>query len=97
MSIKQLIVGTAAMIVVSSASSQQLEFVASDAGFKSAMTRAELRQDLRTGDRTAWHQRDGQDMVYSSGKESRKDVRAETERTARARRTVDVKDLYFGS
>ncbi len=97
MSIKQLIVGTAAIIAVSSAFSQQREFVSPDAGFKSAMTRAEMRQDFRTGDRSAWHQRDGQDMVYSSGMESRQAVRTEAQRTARARRTVNVNDLYFGS
>lgn len=97
MSIKQFIVGTAAIIAVSSAFSQQQEFVSPDAGFKPVMTRAEMRQDLRTGDRSAWHQRDGQDMVYSGGTESRQAVRAEAQKTARARRTVNVNDVYFGS
>jgi hypothetical protein len=97
MNIKQFIVGTAAIIAVSSAFSQQREFVSPDAGFKSVMTRAEMRQDLRSGDRSAWHQRDGQDMVYSRGMERRQDVRAEAQRTARTRRTGNVNDLYFGS
>jgi hypothetical protein len=97
MNIKLLIGGAAALIAFSSAFAQQREFVAPDAGFKSAMTRAEIRQDLRTGDRATWHQRDGQDTFYSAGTESRKDVRAETASTARARHTVNVNDLYFGS
>lgn len=97
MNIKLLIAGAAAIIVVSSSFAQQREFVAPDDGFKSAMTRAELRQDLRTGDRDMWHKRDGQDTLYSAGTESRKGVRAETARTAQARHIVNVKDLYFGS
>jgi hypothetical protein len=97
MDIKLLIGGAAAIIAVSSAFAQQREFIAPDAGFKSVITRAEIRNDLRTGDRSSWHQRDGQDARYTAGTESRKDVRAETARTARARHTVNVKDLYFGS
>jgi hypothetical protein len=97
MNITLLIGGAAAIIAVSSAYAQQREFIAPDAGFKSVMTRAEMRQDLRTGDRSAWHQRDGQDTVYTAGAESRKAIRAETARTARARHTVNVNDLYFGS
>jgi hypothetical protein len=93
----KLMAGAAAIIAVSSAFAQQREFVAPDNGFKSAMTRAEIRQELRSGDRGAWRQRDGQDMVYSVGAASRKDVRAETARTARARHAVNVNDLYFGS
>jgi hypothetical protein len=97
MNIKLLIGGAFAIIAVNSSFAQQREFISSDAGFKSVGTRAEMRQDLHTGDRSAWHHRDGQDMGYLSGTESRKDVRAETARTARARHTVNVKDLYFGS
>lgn len=97
MNIKLLIGGAAAIIAVNSAFAQQREFIAPDAGFKSVTTRAETRNDLRTGDRSSWHQRDGQDTRYTAGTESRKDVRAETARTARARHTVNVKDLYFGS
>lgn len=97
MDIRLIIGGATAVIAVSSSFAQQQEFIAPDAAFKSIGTRAEMRQDLRTGDRSAWHQRDGQDMNYTAGAESRKDVRAETARTARARHTVNVKDLYFGS
>ncbi len=93
----KLLIGAAAIIAVSSAFAQQREFIAPDAGFKSVVTRAEIRNDLRTGDRSSWHQRDGQDARYAAGIESRKDVRAETARTARARHTVNVEDLYFGS
>jgi hypothetical protein len=35
-------------------------------------------------------------MVYATGPQSRKDVRGEVIRTARARRTVSVNDIYFG-
>lgn len=97
MNIKLLIGGVFAVIAVNSAFAQQREFISPDAGFKSVGTRAEVRQDLRTGDRSAWHHRDGQDVIYQSGTESRKDVRAEIARTARARHAVNVKDLYFGS
>jgi hypothetical protein len=97
MNIKLIVGGAAAILAVSSALAQQREFIAPDAGFKSVATRAEMRQDLLTGDRSAWHQRDGQDQRYTAGTESRKDVRAETARTARARHAVDVRDLYFGS
>jgi hypothetical protein len=95
--IKLMVGGAAAIIAASSAFAQQREFTSPDAGFKSVATRAEIRQDLRTGDRSAWHQRDGQDLRYTAGTESRKDVRGELIRTARARHTVDVSDLYFGS
>jgi hypothetical protein len=97
MNIKLLMGGAAAIIAASSAFAQQQEFIAPDAGFKSVMTRAEVRQDLRTGDRSAWHQHDGQDTVYAARTESRKNIRAEIARTARARHTVNVNDLYFGS
>lgn len=97
MNIKLLIGGAAAFIAASSVFAQQQEFIAPDAGFKSVVTRAEMRQDMRTGNRSAWHQRDGQDMAYIAGTESRKNVRAETVRTAQGRHTVNVKDLYFGS
>jgi hypothetical protein len=97
MDIKLLIGGVAAIIAVSSAFAQQREFIAPDAGFKSGITRAEMRNELRTGDRSSWHQHDGQDTRYTAGTESRKDVRAETAGTAQARHTVNVNDLYFGS
>jgi len=97
MDIKLLIGGAAAVIAVSSAFAQQREFIAPDAGFKPVMTRAETRNDLRTGDRSSWHQRDGQDTRYTAGTESREDVRAETARTAQARHSFNVNDLYFGS
>lgn len=95
MNIKLLIGGAIAILAVSSAFAQQQEFIAPDAGFKSVMTRAETRNDLRTGDRSSWHQRDGQDTRYTAGNASRNDVRAETTRTAQARHTVNVNDLYF--
>jgi|SRR4051794_33485696 len=97
MNIKLLIGGAAAIIAVNSAFAQQREFIAPDAGFKSVATRAEMRNELSTGDRSSWHQRDGQDIRYTAGTASRDDVRAETARTAQARHTVNVNGLYFGS
>jgi hypothetical protein len=97
MDIKQLTVAAALIIAAGSAFAQKTTtWVVPDAGFKSTMTRAEVRNDLRTGDRRAWHHRDGEDMVYSAGPQSRKDVRGEAFRTARARHTVNVNDIYFG-
>jgi hypothetical protein len=97
MDIKQLMAAAAIIIAAGSAFAQKTTtWVVPDAGFKSTMTRAEVRNELRTGDRRAWHHRDGEDMVYATGPQSRKDVRGEVIRTARARRTVSVNDIYFG-
>jgi hypothetical protein len=98
MGIKQITVAAAVIIAAGSAFAQkQTTWVVPDAGFKSTLTRAEVRNELRTGDRHAWHQRDGEDMVYSAAaSQSRKDVRNEVARTARARHTAHVNDIYFG-
>lgn len=99
MNVKQLMAAAALMTMAGSALAQkQTTWVVPDAGFKSAMTRAEVRNELRTGDRRTWHQRDGDDMVYSAApqSQSRKDVRTEIVRTARAQHTTNINGLYFG-
>lgn len=97
MDIKHLMAAAAMIITASSAFAQKsTTWVVPDAGFKSSMTRAEVRNELRTGDRRAWHHRDGEDMVYSAGPQSRKDVKAEIARTARAQSRRNVNDPYFG-
>jgi hypothetical protein len=97
MDIKQLMTAAAVIIAAGSAFAQKTTtWVVPDAGFKSTMTRTEVRNELRTGDRRAWHQRDGEDMVYSTGPQTREDVRGEVARTARARHAVNVNDIYFG-
>ena len=98
MDVKQLLAAATMMTMAGSALAQKQTTWVPDAGFKSAMTRAEVRNELRTGDRLAWHQRDGQDMVYSaaSQSQSRKDVRTEIVRTARALHTTNINGLYFG-
>ncbi|MET0962697.1 MAG: DUF4148 domain-containing protein [Noviherbaspirillum sp.] len=96
MNIRHLMAAAVTMIAVGSAVAQQrTTWVVPDAGFKSSLTRAEVRNELRHGDRSAWHHRDGEDMVYSSTA-SRKDVRAEIARTARAGSGGNVNRLYFG-
>ena len=99
MNARQLLAAAAMMTMAGSALAQkQTTWVVPDAGFKSAITRAEVRYELRTGDRRAWHQRDGQDMVYSAApqSQSRKDVRTEIARTAHDQHTTNINGRYFG-
>ena len=99
MNVKHLLAAAAMMTVTGSALAQtQAAWIVPDAGFKSAMTRAEVRNELRTGDRRAWHRHDGEDMVYSAAPQgqSRKDVRSEIARTARAQHTMNINGPYFG-
>jgi hypothetical protein len=99
MNVKQLLAAAAMITMAGSAFAQkQTTWVVPDAGFKSTMTRAEVRNEMRTGDRRTWHQRDGEDMVYSAApqSQSRKDVRSEIARTAHARHATNTNGLYFG-
>lgn len=97
MNIRHLMAAAVTMIAVGSAVAQQrTTWVVPDAGFKSSLTRAEVRNELRHGDRSAWQHRDGEDMVYSPTAQSRSDVRAEIARTASAGNTANVNSLYFG-
>lgn len=97
MNVKQLMAAAIAIFAVGSAFAQErTTWVVPDAGFKSSMTRAEVRNELRHGDRSTWQHRDGEDMVYSSTATSRRDIRAEIARTARAGNNPSVNRLYFG-
>ena len=100
MNVKNLIAAVAVFAAAGSAFAQQTEFVAPDAGFKSSLTRAEVRQDLAQAASVgaiAQRQHDGQDSVYAASSRSRQDVRAETIKSARLYRAGDVNDLYFGA
>jgi hypothetical protein len=100
MNVKNIFAAVAIFAAAGAACAQQTEFVAPDAGFKSSVTRAEVRQDLASATReglTAQRQHDGQDTAVAAGSQSRQDVRAETIRSARAHRAGNVNDLYFGA
>ena len=100
MNVKKLFAAVAVFAAAGSAFAQQAEFVAPDAGFKSVVTRAEVRQDLaRAASQGAIAQRqhDGQDAVYAAGSRSRSDVRADAIQSAQSRRAGNANDLYFGA
>lgn len=99
MDFKKLIAATAIFFVSGGTYAQQTEFLAADAGFKPAMTRAEARTGAKDADAvgTARQGRyDGQDPMYSAGNQIRGDVRAETIRFAKTHHAGDTRDLYFG-
>ena len=96
MNAKQWIVAAAAVLAAGSAFSQQRTWVVPDAGFKSSMTRAEVRNELRHGDRAAWHQRDGQDPVYLAGTRNRKEIRDETFMAAMNGDSARMRRIYYG-
>ncbi|MDB5759572.1 MAG: hypothetical protein JWM30_2861 [Burkholderia sp.] len=100
MNLKKLIAAVAVFAAAGSAFAQQAEFVAPDVGFKSTLTRAEVRQDLTraTSQGTiAQRQHDGQDTVYAASTRSRQEVRAEAIQSAQSHRAGDVNNLYFGA
>ena len=100
MNVKKLIAAVAVFAAAGSAFAQQAEFVAPDAGFKSSMTRAEVRQDLasaQTQGLTAQRRHDGQDAVYAGSIQSRQAVKAEQSASAKQHRNQSpVNSLYFG-
>jgi hypothetical protein len=100
MNIKQLIAAVAIFSAAAAAFAQQTEFAAPNAGFKSSLTRAEVRQDLAQAagqGAIAQRQHDGQDTVYAASGRRRQDVRAEAIQSAQSRRAGDVNNLYFGA
>lgn len=100
MNVKNLFAAVAVFAAAGSAFAQQTEFVAPDAGFRSSLTRAEVRQDTaRAASQGAIVQRqhDGQDAVYAAGSRSRQEVRGEAIQSAQSRRAGDVNSLYFGA
>ncbi|SMP61092.1 DUF4148 domain-containing protein [Noviherbaspirillum suwonense] len=100
MNVKNLFAAVAVFAAAGSAFAQQAEFVAPDAGFRSTLTRAEVRQDLAQAasqGAIAQRQHDGQDTVYAAGSRSRQEVRAESIQSAQSRRAGNVNDLYFSA
>jgi hypothetical protein len=100
MNVKKLLAAAAVFAVSGSALAQQTEFVAPDAGFKSNLTRAEVRQVLANAQSqglTAMREHDGQDAVYARSDKSRSDVKIEQAKAAKEQRTESpVNRLYFG-
>lgn len=81
------------------ASAQQTEFVAPDAGFNSTATRAEVRQaeaEAFANGTAVQQQRDGQSRAIVVSR-SREAVREEAASAAKARRAGDVNSIYFGA
>ncbi len=100
MNIKNIIATVALFAAAGSTFAQQTEFVAPDAGFKPALTRAQVRQDLVQAyaqGNVAQRRHDGQDIQYAGGNQSREQVRKEAARAAQTRHAGDVNDLYFGA
>ena len=100
MNVKNLIAAVAVFAAAGSDFAQQTEFAAPDAGFKSTLTRAEVRQDLAQAasqGAIAQRQHDGQEAVYAASNRSRQEVRAEAIQSAQSRRAGDVGSLYFGA
>lgn len=99
MDVEKLVAATAIFVVAGGAYAQQSEFIAPDAGFKSAVTRAEVRTEEREAyadGSVAQRQHDGQDPLYFAGTQNRKDVRSEMIMSAKANHAGDVRDKYFG-
>lgn len=93
------LIAALAVFAAGSAFAQQTEFVAPDAGFKPALTRAQVRQDLNAAyasGNVAQRQHDGQDTQYAGGSRTREQVRAEAVKAAQVRHYGDVNDTYFG-
>jgi hypothetical protein len=87
MNVSKLFAAIAVFAVADSAFAQQAEFVAPYAGFKSALTRAEVRQDLaqaKNQGAVAQRQHDGQDTIYAASSHSRQEVCAKAIRSAQS-------------
>jgi hypothetical protein len=99
MNVKKLIAAVV-MFAAGSAFAQQAEVVAPDAGFKSTLTRAEVRQDCSQAaslGAIAQRRHDAQDTVRVAGSRSRQEVRVEAMQSAQTRRAGDVNNLYLGT
>jgi hypothetical protein len=99
MDFKRLVAATAIFVVAGGTYAQQTEFLASDAGFNAATTRAEVRmaqKEAYASGVAPQSRHDGQDPIYAAGTRKRQDVRAETIRFAKAHNARDVRDNYFG-
>lgn len=99
MNIKALATAVSLLATLASAHAQQAEFTAPDAGFRSTLTRAEVREELVRAQSlglTAQRQHDGQDPSYAGMQKTRDAVKAERESAARHGRQSVVDSLYFG-
>ncbi|MET0963691.1 MAG: DUF4148 domain-containing protein [Noviherbaspirillum sp.] len=100
MNIRNIIAAAAVFAAAGSSFAQQTEFVAADTGFKPALTRAEVRQELTQAyaqGAVVQRQHDGQDSQFAAGSQTREQVRAEAARAAQTRHAGNVNDLYFGA
>lgn len=100
MNIKNIIATAAIFAATGSAFAQQAEFVPADAGFKPALTRAEVRQELAqayTQGDVVQRMHDGQDTQFARSNQTREQVSKEATRAAQTRHAGDVNDLYFGA
>jgi hypothetical protein len=99
MIVKKLMAAVTVFAAASAAFAQQTEFVAPDAGAKSTLTRAEVRQEMLQAysqGRLVQQQHTGQDPVYAKSQRSRAEVRAEAREAARQQHAGDVNSPYFG-
>ena len=99
MNIQKSILAVAVFAATSTAFAQQSEFLAPDAGAKSTLTRAEVRQEMLGAYRRqsmVQQQHTGQDPVYAKGQRSRAEVRDEASKAARKFHAGDVTSPYFG-
>jgi hypothetical protein len=99
MTVKKFIAAVAVFAAVGPAFAQQSEFVEADAGFKSSLTRAEVRQEMTKAyneGQVAQRQHDGQDMVYGDSSRSREEVRAEAAKSTQNREAGNLNSIYFG-
>lgn len=95
----KMISAIVAISAAGAAFAQQTEFVAPDAGFRSAATRAEVRQaeaQAYGNGTAAQQQRDGQYRATANLR-SREEVRAEARNAAQSHRATDVNSIYFGA
>lgn len=96
MNIKKLIVTAAVFAAAGSAFAQQTEFVAADANFTPAKTRAEVVAELNQAyaDGTL-ATRDGQDtVIVANTHRTREEVRAEAKQVSQNKSSSN---LYFGA
>jgi hypothetical protein len=99
MNFKKLITAIAVFATSASTFAQPTAYVVPDAGFKSTLTRAEVRQEMAQAysqGKLVQQQHTGQDPVYAKSQRSRADVRAEAVEAARQFHAGDVTSPYFG-
>jgi hypothetical protein len=99
MTVKEIVAAVAVFAAAGSAFAQQTEFMEPDAGFKSTLTRAEVRQEMTQAyseGQVVQRQHDGQDMVYENSSRSRDEVRAEAAKSTQDRAAGNLNSIYFG-